>query len=234
MNETDAAIQHREVPIEIISKNSSVIQSLDFGHLAFIEENLDYYEKVSDDSHTMHSFMLTSLRWTQQVSLMFLLCAADPKQHEFVLNELIVLSAQPSKQKQTDYLKKWAQSQIRDTWKHALLESLCLIQANRILFELGLDIDELTGRYLPSNLYVPGYIHGTVKRLYKMCEDMTVDECYALINYMKKNYPILEHFKYSDHGDYLELHLMQWISANIISLGQQGDGSSDGFVLQLH
>lgn len=161
---------------------------------------------------------------------MFLLCAADPKQHEFVLNELIAQSAQPSKQ--TDYLKNWAQSQIHDTWKHALLESLCLIQAKRLVFELGLDIDELTGRYLPSNLYVSGYIHGTVKRLYKMCEDMTVEECYALINYMKKNYPILENFKYSDDGDYLELHLMHWISANIISLGQHSDGSADGFVLQ--
>lgn len=51
MNEIDAATQHREVPIEIISRNSSVIQSLDFGQLAFIEENLDYYEKVSDDSN---------------------------------------------------------------------------------------------------------------------------------------------------------------------------------------
>lgn len=161
---------------------------------------------------------------------MFLLCAAHPKQRKFILNELIILSNQPSKQ--TDYLKILAESQIHDKWKDALLESLCLIQAKRIIFKLGLNIDELTGRYLPSNLHFSDKVHGTVKRLYKMCANMTVTECYALVNYMKKKYPHLENFKYSDNGEYLELHLMHWISENIISLGGQSDGSSEGFVLQ--
>lgn len=155
---------------------------------------------------------------------MFLLCAADPTEREFILNELISLSGQPSKH--TDYLKMWAKSQTQDKWKHALLESLCLIQAKRIIFELGLNIDELTGRYLPSNLYFSDFIHRTVKQLYKMCEDLTVNECTALVKYMKKEYPNLENFKYSGDGEYLELHLMHWISENVISLG-----SSDGFVL---
>lgn len=48
MNVTDAVVQHREVPIEIIHGNSSVIRNLDFKDLAFIEENLDYSDKVSD------------------------------------------------------------------------------------------------------------------------------------------------------------------------------------------
>lgn len=161
---------------------------------------------------------------------MFLLCAADPTQCEFILNELITLSDQQSKQ--TDYLKIWAKSQTHDKWKNTLLESLCLIQAKRIIFELGLNIDELIGRYLPSNLHVPSNIHGSVKQLYKMCEDMTVIECDALVNYMTKKYPNLEDFKYSDHGEYLELHLMHWISKNVISLGEQDDGCSDGFVSQ--
>lgn len=49
MNETDAAIQRCVVSKEIIDKNSLVIKNLDVEQLAFIEENLDYYEKVSDD-----------------------------------------------------------------------------------------------------------------------------------------------------------------------------------------
>lgn len=163
---------------------------------------------------------------------MFLLCAADTQQRQFFLNELIDLSFEPSKQ--TDYLKIYADSQIQKhaLWKDALLESLCLIQANRIIFELRLNIDELTGRYLPSNPYISENIDGTVKRLYKMCENMEMNECYALFDYMTDKYPKLLSFNYLDRGEYLELHLMHWISENVISLGKQSDDASDGFVLQ--
>lgn len=146
---------------------------------------------------------------------MFLLCAADRNQDKLILQQLLVLSFDQSKP--TAYLTTWAKSE--KNWKNILLEALCLIQAKRILHELGLNYEELEQRYFPSHQYDSINIHRIVKLLYYICEEMTVKECKHLIEHMMKKFPSIRNFMYSDNGEHLEMYLMHWLWEGVIDIG---------------
>lgn len=147
---------------------------------------------------------------------MFLLCANDRNQYKIILQQLLVLSF--DKSKETDLLRTWAKD-IAD-WKNILLEALCLIQAKCIIHKLGLDYSELQQRFLPSNHYTASHIHVIVKVLYYVCEQLTVRQSKKLIDYMQQKYPSVRNFIYSDNGEYLEIYLMNWLWENVIDIGQ--------------
>lgn len=155
----------------------------------------------------------------QQVSLTFLLYAADPCQFKVILDRLIVLSHDPYTE--TDYLETWAPKAGKN-WKNILLEALCLIQAKSILFMLGIDYDDLEQRYALSSFgrYDSLNIPCIAKLLYYVCEEMTVKQSRALIDYVMANHPKVRDFNYSDNGEHLELYLLYWQWQGVIQIDQ--------------
>lgn len=151
------------------------------------------------------------------MSLLFLLCADDRTQYKIVLQQLIVLSF--DQEKETDLLRTWAKG-CKVQWKNHLLEALCLIQAKRVIRKLGLDYDELEQRFLPANHYTASHIHLIVKLLYFVCDELTIQQCKMLVNYMTQKYASIRNFIYSDNGDHLEIYLMHWLWENVIDIGQ--------------
>lgn len=147
---------------------------------------------------------------------MFLLCAHDRKQYKVILQQLLVLSFE--KTKQTDFLRTWAKETTE--WKNILLEALCLIQAKRIIYQLGLEYSELSQRFLPHNHYVASHIHLNVKVLYYVCEQLTIGQSKKLIDYMQHKYASVRNFIYSDNGEHLEIYLMNWLWENVIDIGE--------------
>lgn len=152
----------------------------------------------------------------QQVSLMFLLCADDRRKYQTILQQLIVLSFDQTKD--TDLLRTWSKCNI--DWKNHLLEALCIIQAKCIIRKLGLIYRDLEQRYLPENHHISSYIHLIVKLLYFISEQLTTKQCHQLVEYMKHKYPIVRNFIYSDNGEHLEIYLINWLWENIIDIGQ--------------
>lgn len=167
------------------------------------------------------SVMTCSLCLYQQVSLLFLLCANDRNQYKIILQQLLVLSF--DKSKETDLLRTWA----KDTadWKNVLLEAICLIQAKCIVHKLGLDYSELQQRFLPTNLYTASHIHVILKVLYHVCEQLTVRQSKKLIDSMQAKYPSIRNFIYSDNGECLEIYFMNWLWENVIDIGQTNSSS---------
>lgn len=153
---------------------------------------------------------------------MFLLCADDRNQYKILLQQLIVLSFDNTKQ--TDILRTWAKNKA--DWKNALLEAFCLIQAKCVIHKLGLDHSELLQRFLPSNHYITSHIHLIVKVLYYLCEQLTIVQSKELIDYMEQNYPSIRNFIYSDNGEYLEIYLMNWLWENVIHIGPTNNNRS--------
>lgn len=156
----------------------------------------------------------------QQVSLMFLLCADNRSQYKIILQQLIVLSF--DHEKETDLLRAWANEQQHkgQQWKNNLLEVLCLMQAKRIVYRLGLDFTELQQRFLPENHYTASHTHVIVKLLYFICEQLTITQCKSLIEYMTQTNSSIRNFIYSDGGEHLEIYFMHWLWENVIDLGQ--------------
>lgn len=107
--------------------------------------------------------------------------------------------------------------------KNALLEALCIIQVKNLIRKLGLDYTELEQRYSSSNQYDSLNIHRMVKLLYFVCEQLTVNEGDLLINFMTTKHPWLHGFRHSEH---LEIHMMQWLSEDIITVGKREGESS--------
>lgn len=156
----------------------------------------------------MHSY--------QQVSLMFLLCADDRSQYKTILPQLIVLSSDQNKE--SDLLRTWAKSKVH--WKNHLLEALCIVQAKRIIHNLGLTWVELEQRFLPANRYTSSHIHLIAKLLYFVCEQLTIQQCKELIDFMTRKYQSVRKFMYADNGEHLEIYLMNFLWENIIDIGQ--------------
>lgn len=152
----------------------------------------------------------------QQVSLVFLLYGNDRDQYKRILQQLVALSLEPTKQ--TDLMRTWAKD--KTDWRNTFLEALCLIQAKCAIHKLGLDPTELNQRYLPANRYIKSHIHLIVKLLHYVCEELTVKQSKQLINYMAHKYPSVRNFMYTGDGEYLEIHLIHWLLEGVIDIGQ--------------
>lgn len=147
---------------------------------------------------------------------MFLLYADDRSRYKTILQQLNLLSF--DQKKETDLLRKWAKDKVH--WKNHLLEALCIVQAKRIINNLGLIYSELEQRFLPANHYTSSHIHLIVKLLYFISEQLTVQQCKQLIDYMLQKYPSVRNFIYSDNGEHLEIYLMNWLLEGVIDIGQ--------------
>lgn len=152
----------------------------------------------------------------QQVSILFLLCADDRSKYQRLLQQLVVLAS--DKTKETDLLRPWAKE--RTDWKPILLESLCVIQAKRVIHKLGVDNSELEITFVPQNVYTSSHIHPIVKLLYYVCEQLTVEQTRKLITSIQNKYPSVRNFLYTDNGEHLEIYLLNWLWENVISIGQ--------------
>lgn len=152
----------------------------------------------------------------QQVSVVFLLYGNDRKQHKDILQQLLALSHELTKQ--TVLLRTWTKE--RNDWKNIILEALCLIQAKNVIHKLGLDYNELTQRYMPTNRYIKSHIHLIVKLLYYVCEQLTAKQSQQLVVYMAQKYPNVRNFEYKDNGEHLEIFLLHWLLVDVIDIGQ--------------
>lgn len=150
---------------------------------------------------------------------MFLLCADDRNQYKIILQQLVVLSF--DKTKETDLLRTWAK--VKSDWKNILLECLCIQKQKCIIRKLGLDYTELEQRFLPSNHYTTSYVHLIVKLLYFVCDELTIKQCKQLVDYMTRKYASIRNFIYSDDGEHLEIYLMHWLWEGVIDIGQTDD-----------
>lgn len=148
---------------------------------------------------------------------MFLLCADDRSQYKIILQQLNFLSF--DQDKETDLLRTWAAEYKGNNWKNHLLEVLCLIQAKRIIYRLGLDFTELQQRFLPENHYTASHVHVIVKLLYFVCEQLTATECKSLVEHMTQTHQSIRNVIYSVDGEYLEIYLMHWLWASVIDIG---------------
>lgn len=231
---TDAGVSanFQEISKDSFIQNTVAIREIHVDDLFHLEKDLDFHEKVfyfqfylqivsnhlfiSMFANKCCQLKILSIGSYQQVSLMFLLCADDRRQYKIILQQLIVLSFDQTKE--TDLLRTWAKAKVH--WKNHLLEALCIIQAKSIIRKLGLIYTDLEQHFLPANHYTSSHIHLIVKVLYFVGEQLTIRQCKKLIDFMTQKYPSIRNFEYSDNGEHLEIHLMNWLWENIIDIGQ--------------
>lgn len=151
--------------------------------------------------------------------MLFLLYAADHICSKVVQQQLYVASFTPNEP--TMFLHSWAAEiqKTGDNWRDILLEALCIIQAKAIIGKLGLNYIELEQRFLPLNPNSALFIHPIVKLLYFFSEQLTVTEAKQLIDRITTKYASAQDIHYQDNGERLEIFLMYWLGADVLSIG---------------
>ncbi|GBP42920.1 hypothetical protein EVAR_87300_1 [Eumeta japonica] len=80
-----------------------------------------------------------------------------------------------------DLLCDWARlSQTRNSWKYELLEALSICQLFGAIKKLGFNVDEVKRHFLPHNVHVTHYINPMKKLLYKICENIQMENLLKL------------------------------------------------------
>ncbi|CAK1545163.1 unnamed protein product [Leptosia nina] len=70
-------------------------------------------------------------------------------------------------------LHHWAShAQTRPSWKHELLEALCICRLYNIIRKLGFDVTSVKHQYQPSNMNFTAHISIIKKILYRLCESV--------------------------------------------------------------
>lgn len=211
--------------MEQIREQFERIKAIEVDDLIYLEQDLDFNEKVS--GHWTHMSPVPSesifkrLLEFLQVSMLFLLCAEDHVRSKIVQQQLFVASHTPTEP--TTFLHSWACEiqKTNDKWREILLEALCIIQAKAVIKKLGLNYDELEQRFLPRNPYNALFIHHIVKLLYLVSEQLTVTEAKLLIDQITLKYASVRDFKYRDNGARLEVYLMYWLGVDVLSIGRR-------------
>lgn len=163
-----------------------------------------------------------------QVSLMFLLCADNHVLSDYFQQQLFVASHSPHDE--TTFLHLWA-SNLHETnaeWRDKLIEALCIIQAKAIIRKLGLNHTDLEQRFLPRNVdTVRLFIHPIIKLLYLLSDQLAVDQANELIAHVAVNPTGLPNCEHCYNGERLEMHLMYWLSNDILSIGDNRNNTDD-------
>lgn len=214
MDQTDAS--NEQDSAKQILKNIQKIRAIEIGDLEYLEDDLDFYEKVNKTNNNLMDINLIQFR--QQVSMLFLLCGADRIRSKVVIQQIIIASY--DKQQKTTFLKTWASENVTTNWKDTLLEALCIIQAKTVIRKLGIDVSDLEERFLPRNPVNALFIHPIIKLLYYVCDKLTINQTNMFIEQIKRKYPSVRDFSYNDNGENLEVYLLYWIWEDVISIGQ--------------
>lgn len=114
------------------------------------------------------------------------------------------------------YLYEWAISARNEEWRLTLVEALLIIKANRVLRKLGLNVNELTSRFMPSNPLMNIHVHPILKCLLYVCEQLEPNEASQMIQNIDQN-NVEEHLTCCNK--YLEISMLRWISTGIIDVG---------------
>lgn len=142
-----------------------------------------------------------------------------------VVQDLKVLITSEESHNLSTLLTKWYQyNGNRENWQEVLIESLLITRSNRVLRNLGLNVNLLKTTYSPHQIETANHIHPVIKALYMLAEDLDEDETVKLIDHMKSRSDDMKNF-IADKA-YLEIYLLYAICLNIIKIGSLDDNRS--------
>uniref|UniRef100_A0A1B0D025 Uncharacterized protein n=1 Tax=Phlebotomus papatasi TaxID=29031 RepID=A0A1B0D025_PHLPP len=180
-----------------------------------------------DDLHLLEKDLL----FHEKVSVCFLLCRENRDisfiQQELNLEFRVHRGRAIGHQRAFDksIITTWARNDADSKWREHLVEALAIVKCNRVLKKLGFDLQDIQETYHPliDEFFV--HVHPILKILFRMCEKMTSLETRKLIQHMRNRYDNCGDFEV-DSEKFMELHLLNWISMRIISIGdEKGIGS---------
>ncbi|XP_037930832.1 caspase-8 [Teleopsis dalmanni] len=174
----------------------SYLQKIQMEDLDYIEKDLSFYEMVS---------------------LSLLLFGVSRSSASFALQKLIIhFNSQFGTV--IGLLREYTTVNL-DNWRGCVVEALAIIDAKRVLRKLGFKWEEIREYYLPNVAELSLQIHPLLKALYNMCERLTPEQAGQLILNINEQHKKLEnHLRFYDF-EYLEIFLLDWITVNIIDIG---------------
>lgn len=173
----------------VILHNNKIINELVLEDLEYIEKDLEFYEKVQ------LGFLLYSHKYSM-----------------LGLQKILISSKNISAP--TNFLIQWANKE--EKWKDILLEALSIAQINHIILKLGLNIEEIQERYVPTNPDLNIFIHPIIRALYCVCDGLEIEDARKLITHMQETRNFESEFIWPE---YIEIHLLDWIQRSILTLG---------------
>ncbi|XP_043276781.1 caspase-8 [Venturia canescens] len=158
----------------------------------------------------------------ERISILFLISADDPdarcKIHSYFSNL----------KDKSNIIGRFVQNNF-DLWSEKLLEALCIIKNKEVLRNLGFSPDHIIKKFLCNVGTYACNIHPISKALYNLFEALDSRKGKLLLECVY-NDGIKRH--YQDHF-YLELHALQWIDANYITVLPGGGGNLNNLLKHL-
>ncbi|EDW78460.1 uncharacterized protein Dwil_GK16170 [Drosophila willistoni] len=172
-------------------------------------------------------YLERDLNFNQKVSLAFLLFGDQFSNGAYILQKLLALARHHEierRQHDSDILSQYAKTNP-EFWREHLIESLCIIQARRVLRKLGFNWAELRAHYLPQIIEITLHIHPLLKALYVICEQLTEHQSGRLV--LDITDMLARRLGPNNMGDpfrfydfkYLEIFLLDWICRRFLQLG---------------
>lgn len=199
---------------------------------ALMDIRLDQYNRICNEMHLDDLPLLEKdLAFLEKVSLLFLLNGHSPETSQLLLQRLTIsLHAAADESYPTNYLQDWARTTA--DWARILVEALAIVQANRVLRRLGLDVNVIADLdLLPRRPDIGTRVHPILKWLHFICEQLLPEDTRILINSVCEKFPDdryrLRNIPAPTPTErYLEMWMLVWLAERLVEAGDWAPNAS--------
>lgn len=121
--------------------------------------------------------------------------------------------------KSDDVVSKYIKTHRVNDWEAKIVEILCLIQNNEVLYNLGVTPTDAQSICLSNVSELAYKVDKVAKVFYKMFESLTKEKTSELLNTVYKDVPIPDDQDWIVE-DSLEMHLLWWIKNRFITINR--------------